>query len=64
MTDFDKMIKTLEESGRVEGFGYDAITYSDHKTISIYKTVAIDYGAKEVIEFNFEYNIDEKLKEI
>ena len=54
MTDFEKMIKTLEESGRKEGDGYDAITYSDHKTISIYKTVAIDYGVEEVIEFNFE----------
>jgi histone acetyltransferase (RNA polymerase elongator complex component) len=61
---FEKMIKTLEESGRVEGEGYDAITYSDHKTISIYKTVAIDYGAEEVIEFNFEYDLDGNLKEI
>ena len=64
MTDFEKMIKTLKESGRVEGEGYDAITYSDHKTISIYKTVAIDYGAEEVIEFNFEYDLDGNLKEI
>ena len=36
MTDFEKMIKTLKDSGRVEGDGYDAIDYSDNKTISIY----------------------------
>ncbi len=64
MSDFEKMIKTLKESGRVEGDGYDAITYSDHKTISIYKTVFIDYGVEEDIEFNFEYDLNGNLKEI
>ena len=64
MTDFEKMIKTLKGSERVEGEGYDTITYSDHKTISIYKTVFIDYGVEEVIEFNFEYDLDGNLKEI
>ena len=64
MTDFEKMIKTLEESGRVEGEGYDALTYFDHKTISIYKVVGIDYGAETTIEFNFEYDLDGNLKEI
>ena len=64
MTDFEKMIKTLKESGRVEGEGYDVITFSDHKTISIYKSVVIDYGVEEIIEFNFEYDFDGNLKEI
>ena len=64
MTDFEKMIKALKDSGREEYQGYDAITYSDHKTISIYKTVAIDYGVEEIIEFNFEYDLDGNLKEI
>lgn len=64
MTDLEKMIKTLKESGRVEGDGYDAITYSDHITISIYKTVFIDYWVEETVEFNFEYDLDGNLKEI
>lgn len=64
MSDFEKMVKTLEESGRVKGKGYDALDFFDHKTISIYKTVAIDYGAEETIEFNFEYDLDGNLKEI
>lgn len=64
MTDFEKMIKTLEESGRVEGNGYDVTTFSDHKTISIYKTIILDYGTEDAIEFNFEYDLDENLKEI
>lgn len=64
MTNLEKMIKTLEESGRVEGNGYDAITFSDHKTISIYKTIILDYGTEDVIEFNFEYDLDGNLKEI
>lgn len=64
MTDLEKMIKTLKDSGRVEGDGYVAIDYSDHKTISIYKIVAIDYGVEEDVEFNFEYDLDGNLKEI
>lgn len=64
MTDFEKMIKTLEKSGRVEGNGYDVITYSDHKTISIYKVIILDYGTEDVIEFNFEYDLNGNLKEI
>ena len=64
MTDFEKMIKILEESGIIEGNGYDVITYSDHKTISIYKVIRIDYGTEDIIEFNFEYDLDENLKEI
>ena len=64
MTDFEKMIKTLEKSGRVEGNGYDVITYSDHKAISIYKAIILDYGTEEIIEFNFEYDLDGNLQEI
>ena len=64
MTDFEKMIKTLEESGRVEGNGYNVIAYSNHKTISIYKVIMLDYGTEEDIEFNFEYDLDGNLKEI
>ena len=64
MTDFEKMIKTIEESGRVEDNGYNVITYSNHKTISIYKVIMLDYGTEEDIEFNFEYNLDGNLKEI
>ena len=64
MTDFEKMIKTLEKSGRVEGNGYNVITYSNHKTISIYKAIMLDYGTEEDIEFNFEYDLDGNLKEI
>ena len=64
MTDFEKMIKTLEKSGRSEGNGYDAITFSDHKTISIYKTIILDYRTEDVIEFNFEYDLGGNLKEI
>ena len=64
MTDLEKMIKTLKDSGREEYKGYDVITYSDHTTISIYKTVTIDYGIEEIVEFNFEYDLDGNLKEI
>ena len=64
MTDFEKMIKTLEESGRVEDNGYNVIIYSNHKTISIYKVIMLDYGTEEDIEFNFEYDLDGNLKEI
>lgn len=64
MTDFEKMIKTLEESGRTEDNGYNVITYSDHKTISIYKVIMLDYGTEEDIEFNFEYDLDGNLQEI
>lgn len=64
MTDFEKMIKVLEESGIIEGNGYDTITYSDHKTISIYKVIRLDYGTEDIIEFNFEYDLDGNLKEI
>ena len=64
MTDFEKMIKVLEESGRVEGNGYDVVTYSDYKTISIYKVIILDYGTEDIIEFNFEYDLDGNLKEI
>lgn len=64
MSDFEKMIKALKDSGREEYKGYDSITYSDHKTISIYKTVSIDYGVEEDVEFNFEYDLDGNLKEI
>ena len=64
MTNFENMIKTLEESGRVKGNGYDVITYSDHKTISIYRTITLDYGIEDIIEFNFEYDLDGNLQEI
>lgn len=64
MTDLEKMIKTLKESGREEYKGYDVIDYSDHITVSIYKTVPIDYWAEETIEFNFEYDLDGNLREI
>ena len=64
MTDFEKMIKTLKESGIIEGNGYDVTTYSDHKTISIYKVIRLDYGTEDIIEFNFEYDLDGNLKEI
>ena len=64
MTNFEKMIKTLEESGRTKDNGYDIITYSDHKTISIYRIIRLDYGTEDVIEFNFEYDLDGNLKEI
>lgn len=64
MTNFEKMIKTLEESGRTKGNGYDVITYSDHKTISIYRVIILDYGTEDIIEFNFEYDLDGNLQEI
>ena len=64
MTDFEKMIKVLKESGIIEGNGYDTITYSDHKTISIYQVIRLDYGTEDIIEFNFEYDLDGNLKEI
>ena len=64
MTDLEKMIKTLKESGRVEGKNYEAIPYSDHITVSIYKTIFIDYEVVEDVEFNFEYDLDGNLKEI
>jgi hypothetical protein len=64
MTDFEKMIKALKDSGRVEYADYDTFTYFDHKTISIYKKVASDYWVEETIEFNFEYDLDGNLKEI
>lgn len=64
MTDLEKMIKTLKDSGRIEGEGYETIVYSDHITVSIYKTIFIDYGVLEDVEFNFEYDLDGNLKEI
>ena len=64
MTDLEKMIKTLKDSGREEYKGYDVIPCSDHTTVSIYKTVFIDYVVEEIIEFNFEYDLDGNLKEI
>jgi hypothetical protein len=63
MTDLEKMIKTLKDSGRVEYADYDVFTFFDRKTISIYKKVFIDYGVEEIIEFNFEYDLDGNLKE-
>lgn len=65
MTDFEKMIKTLKDSGRIEGEGcYVTITYQENKVITIYKQVPTPCGIYEEAEFNFEYDLDGNLKEI
>lgn len=64
MTDFEKMVKALKDSGRIEGEGYVAMTYQENKVITIYKQVPIYCGNYEEIEFNFEYDLDGNLKEI
>ena len=64
MTDFEKMIKTLKDSGRVEGEGYVVIPYRGNKIITIYKQVPTYCGNYEEIEFNLEYDLDGNLKEI
>ena len=64
MTDFEKMIKTLKDNGRVEGEGYVVIPYRGNKIITIYKQVPTYCGNYEEIELNFEYDLDENLKEI
>ena len=64
MTDFEKMIKVLKDSGRIEGEGYVAITYRESKMITIYKQISTFCGTHEEIEFNFEYDLDGNLKEI
>ena len=64
MTDFEKMVKTLKDSGRIEGEGYVAMTYQENKVITIYKQVPTYCGNCEEIEFNFEYDLDGNLKEI
>ena len=64
MTDFEKMIKILVESGRIEGEGFTDIEYDDCKVITIYKSY-IDYGGRtEDIEFHFEYDTKGNLKEV
>ena len=64
MTDFEKMIKTLKDSGRIEGEGYVAMTYKESKIITIYKQIPNYCVNYEEIEFNFEYDLDGNLKEI
>ena len=64
MTDFEKMIKTLVKSGRIEGEGFTAITYDDRKVITIYKLYFTDCGGTEDIEFHFEYDTEGNLKEV
>lgn len=64
MTDFEKMIKTLIESGRIEGEGFTAIEYDDCKVITIYKSYITDCDRTEDIEFHFEYDIESNLKEV
>lgn len=64
MTDFEKMIKTLVESGFVEGENFTAIEYDDCKVITIYKSYIINYSRTEDIEFRFEYDIEGNLKEV
>ena len=64
MTDFEKMIKTLIESGRIEGEGFTAITYDDCKVITIYKSYIIDFGRVEDVVFHLEYDTEGNLKEV
>ena len=64
MTDFEKMIKALKDSGKVEDEGYAAITYLESKVIAIYKQVPTYCGNYEEIEFNLEYDLDGNLKGI
>lgn len=64
MTDFEKMIKALKDSGRIEGEGYEAMTYKESKIITIYKSVLTFFGNYEEIEINFEYDLDGNLKEV
>ena len=64
MTDFEKIIEKLKESGRVEGEDYVTITYKDSKVITIYKHFPTYCGNCEEIEFNFEYDLDGSLVEI
>lgn len=65
MTDFEKMIKTLEESGKVESKDYIVATYPNSKVITLYK-LNLNYfcGSCETLEFDFEYDLDGNLKEI
>lgn len=64
MTDFEKMRKTLIESGRIEGEGFTAIEYDDCKVITIYKSYIINYSRTEDIEFHLEYDTEGNLKEV
>ena len=63
MTDFEKMIKTLVESGFVEGENFTVIEYDDCKVITIYKSY-FACGRVEDIEFRFEYDTEGNLKEV
>ena len=64
MTDFEKMIKTLKDSGKVEDESYVVITYLESKVITLYKRIPTYCGNYEEIEFNFEYDFDGNLKGI
>lgn len=65
MTDFEKMIKTLEESGKVESKDYIIVIYQNSKVITLYK-LNLNYfcGIYETPKFDFEYDLDGNLKEI
>ena len=43
MTEFEKMVKILKDSGRIEGEGYVAMTYKESKVITVYKQIPIDF---------------------
>lgn len=64
MTDFEKMIKTLLESGRIEGEGFTATECDDYKVITIYKSYITYCGNTEDIEFHLEYDATGNLKEV
>ena len=64
MTDFEKMVKALKDSGRIEGEGYTAMTYQECKEITIYKQVLTYCDNYEEIGVIFEYDLDGNLKEI
>lgn len=64
MTDFEKMVKALKDSGRIEGEGYVAITCQEYKEITIYKQIPTYCGNYEEIGITFEYDLDGNLKEI
>lgn len=63
MTDFEKMIKTLVESGKIDGEDFTAITYDDCKVITIYEPY-ITCGRIEDVEFHFEYDTEGNLKAV
>ena len=58
MTDFEKMVKALKDSGRIEGEGYVAMTYQENKVITIYKQVPTYCGNYEEVEKNNKKSVD------